>query len=109
MSTSLSILVNNLSDRVYNDKCIHFKSYVDDMSIKDDKLILRCFKCKMNYKKHFNKELINGFSSTYKFCDEDINKFILLLRKRVYTYEYMSSWEKLMKHRCLIKKIFVEA
>ena len=77
MSTSLSNLVNNLFDGLYNDKCKGFKSYFDYMSIKDDQLILRCFKCKMNYKKDFNKELINRFSSTYKSCDEDINKFIL--------------------------------
>ena len=28
----------------------------------------------------------------YKFCSEDINKFISLLRKGVYPYEYMDSW-----------------
>ena len=96
MSTSLSILLNNLSDRVYNDKCIDCKSYLNYMLIKDNQqsctqLILRCFKCKMNYRKDFNKELINRFSSTYKFCDEGINNFILLLRKGVYPYEYMDS------------------
>ena len=71
MSTSLPILVNNLSDRVYNNKCIDCKSYLDYMSIKDyqqscTQLILRCFKCKMNYRKDFNKELINRFSSTFQ-------------------------------------------
>ena len=46
MSTSLSVLVNNLSEGLHNDKCIDYKSYLDYMSIKDDQLILRCFKCK---------------------------------------------------------------
>ena len=64
------------------------------MKIKDVQLIFRCFNCKKNYKKDFNKELINRFSSAYEFCNEDINKFILLLRKGVYPYEYMDSWEK---------------
>ena len=27
------------------------------MSLKDDQLIFRCFKCKKNYKKDFNKEI----------------------------------------------------
>ena len=27
-------------------------------------------------------------------CDEDVNKFLFLLRKGVYPCEYMDSWEK---------------
>ena len=38
MSTSLSNLVNNLSEGVYNDKCTDFKCYLDYMKIKDKKL-----------------------------------------------------------------------
>ena len=84
MSSSLSNLVDNLSEGLHNDRCIDCKSCVDYMTIKDEELIFWCFECKKNYKKDFNKELINRFSSTYKFCNEDINKFILLLRKGVY-------------------------
>ena len=64
------------------------------MMFKDDQLIFRCFECKKNYKKDFNKELIKRFPNMYEFCNEDINKFILLLRKGVYPYEYMDSWER---------------
>ena len=31
---------------------------------------------------------------THEFCDKDINRFILLLRKRIYSYEYIYSWER---------------
>ena len=94
MSTSLSNLVNNLSDGVHNDKCTDCKSYLDYMTTKTEKLIFRCFECKNNYEKDFNKELIKRFANIYEICDGDINKFILLLRKSVYPYEYMDSWER---------------
>ena len=45
-------------------------------------------------KKVFNKDLINSFANTYRFCSEEINKFILLLRKDIYPHEYKDSWER---------------
>ena len=39
-------------------------------------------------------ELIKTFPNTYKFSNGDLNKFYLLLRKVVYPYEYMDSWER---------------
>ena len=94
MSTSLSNLVSNLSEGLYNDRCIDCKSCLDYMTTKDEQLIFRCFRCKKNYEKNFNKELIQTFANIYEFCNGDLNKFILLLRKGVYPYEFMDSWER---------------
>ena len=38
--------------------------------------------------------LIEKFPRTYKFCNGDHNKFVLLLRKVVYPHEYMDSWKR---------------
>ena len=46
------------------------------------------------YEKYFNKELIKRFPSTCEFCNKNLNKFILLLRKGVHPYEYMDNWER---------------
>ena len=94
MSTSISKLVDNLSEELHNNRCVDCKSCLDYMKNKDEKLILRGFSCKKNYEKDFNKELIERFVNTYYFCDNDLNKFILLLRKGVYPYEYMDNWER---------------
>ena len=45
-------------------------------------------------KKALIKDVIKRFASIYEFCNRDINKFILLVRKVVYPYEYMDSWER---------------
>ena len=96
MSSSLSKLVDNLSEGTHNNKCLDCNSCLDYVQIttakpsslecKNEKLLLECFNCNSYYKKKFNKELIKTFKDTYSFCNNDLNKFILLLRKGVYPY-----------------------
>ena len=80
MLSSLSKLVDNLSEGIHNNKCSDCKSNLDYIKTKNEKLILEFYNCKQRYRKKFNKELIKRFAST--FSNNDLNKFVLLLRKK---------------------------
>ena len=57
MSSSLSKLVDNLSEGIHNNKCSDCESNLDYIKIKNEKLLLKCFNCNSYYKKKFNKDL----------------------------------------------------
>ena len=94
MAKSLSKLVDNLTDNIHNDKCIKCKSNLCFVRAMNETLLFKCIDCEKEYEKEINKELVERFVNTYKFCNNDINKFIMLLRKGVYPYEYMDEWNK---------------
>ena len=60
---------------------------MDLIMIKDDKLIFKYIDCNKNNEEEFDKKLTNK----YEFCNKDINKLILLLRKGSYSNEYTSN------------------
>ena len=94
MATSLSKLVDNLTENVHNDKCDKCKSNFCFVRAMNETLLFKCIDCEKEYEKEFNKELLERFSNTYEFCDNDLNKFLILLRKGVYPYEHMDGWNK---------------
>ena len=49
---------------------------------------------------------IKNFPSVYQFRNDDLNKFILLLRKGVYPYEHMNNWEKFKENMLPPKEAF---
>ena len=67
----------------------------------NEKLIFKCIDCEKEYEKEFNKELIERFANTYKFCDNDLNKFIMLLRKGV-----KDGWDKFNEKIIPSKELF---
>ena len=94
MIASLSNLVDNLTERIHKIKCEDCGCFLEQESVKDNLIKHKCLSCCKNYSNTIDKESKNRLKNTLKFSYNDINKFTLLLRKSVYSYEYMDRWGK---------------
>ena len=107
MGSSLSNLVNNFSEGIYRMNCSDDKKcetygikckfcdcFLEYTNFKDDLIEYKCSCCNKNYQHKFNEKLMERFYNTYKFSDNNNNKFISLFRKGVYSNKYMDDWEK---------------
>ena len=83
----------------------NIKSQCDFIGFKNNRLNYRCKKCRKPCTKLIN-EAVKIFPNTYQFCKGDLNKFVLLLRKGVYPYDYMDSWERFNETSFPDKKYF---
>ena len=112
MSTSLSTLVDNLSNKIIeNGKCASCISYLEFIKIRSSgRLIFECFDCKKWYQKDIDDETLNKLKKNvrniYNFCNKVINKFMLLLRKGVYPDEYMDDLNRLKEEKLSNKSDF---
>ena len=50
--------------------------------------------------------LIEKFHNIYQLCDNDLDKFDLLLRKGVYPYEHMDKWKRFKEDKLPDKESF---
>ena len=94
----LKLIAKKCGDKNCESKC-EFKG------LKNNKLSFNCKECRKKQLKPING-LMKKFPNTYKFCNNDINKFILSLRKGVYPYEYTDRWERFNETTLPIQKAF---
>ena len=111
MPDSLSNLADNTSGIFNITECksciekIKINSECCFVGLKNNRLIYKCKECKEEWKRPLNK-LIESFPSIYQFCNENLNKSVMLLRKGVCPYEYMDSWGKFNETALPPKKSF---
>ena len=110
MKIKWSNLVDNLSEINNKDSKTsierkNIKSECELIEFKNNRFNYRCKECNGTSTKSTN-ELIEKFPRVCQFCDGDLNKSVLLLRKCVYPYEYMDSWERFNETSLPPKKDF---
>ena len=106
MLTLLSSIVDDLS--VINKK----ESESENKFIDNIRSMLTSLSCLLDDLSEINRkisliELIEKFPITYQLCNKDHNKFMLLLRKGIYSYEYMDSWQRFDEESLPDKEYFI--
>ena len=83
------IFFDNLTERIDKIKCKDCDCFLEYESVKDNLVKYKCTSCNKDYLNIIYEEIKKQVNNTFKFSNNDINKFILLLRNDVYPYEYM--------------------
>ena len=86
--------MGNLPEGIHKIKCKDCGCYFKYESIKNNLIKYKCLSCNKNYSEILNEELKKKFKSTFAFSNNDIKKFMLLLRKGVCLYDYVNGRER---------------
>ena len=105
MSSSLSNVVNNLSEVIHIIKCnyehddkkcetysIKYKycnCFLEYTDFKDELVEYKCLYFSKTHQHKFEEKLKERLFNKYKFSNHGNNKFVLLLQKGVSPYKYM--------------------
>ena len=77
MASSLSNLVNNLTEGIHKTKCKDCDCFLEYESVKDNLMKKKYLSCNKVYLNNFKK-----FENTFKFSNNDINNFFFVIKKR---------------------------
>ena len=93
IKSPLSNIVSNLSEGIYKLKC---KYRHDDKKFKTCGITYEVCTVFLNTQMFvlYDEKLKEQFLNTYQYSNHDNNKFILLLQKAVYPYEYINDLKK---------------
>ena len=70
------------------------KFYLEYKNFRDGLIEFKCLCCNKKYDKTCNINVKKKSFNTCKFSNQDINKFVLLLWKGIFLYEYIDDWRK---------------
>ena len=104
MNSSLSVLTDNLSELKHN-ACNTCNEEIKHYKQNNKILIYKYKQCNKKIYKSIDLS-IKKFSNVYSICNNSISKFLLLLKKGIYPYEYMNNWNKFNETELPIKKEF---
>ena len=83
------------------ENLIKYKCFLECESVKENLIKYKCLFCNKDYSNKIDEELKKRIENTFKLSNNDINKFILLLKKG---FILMSKWmigKSLMKQHYL--------
>ena len=75
-----SSLVDNLTEGIHKIKCKDCGGFIEYEIVKGNLIKYKCLSCNKDYSKKINREPKKQFKNTFKFSNNDISKFILLLK-----------------------------
>ena len=107
MASSLTNFVHNLVEGIHKIKCKDYVCFLECKIVNDILINCRRLSCNKTCSNKIDEELKNRFEKIFKFCSNDIDKFLLFLRKGVYPNEFMDNRTNFNKNHYQEKKSFI--